>query len=159
MPKPFLSDIVVARLQDLGVRIRARRKSLGVNATAAAESAGMSRVTLHRIEKGEPSVAMGAWANLMAALGMDWQIQDRPAAEQAPVDRSAWVPVRVELAQYPQLRALAWQVHGADALSPEEAFGIYERNARHLDMEAMPAHEHELWQALQAAFSRGSVGV
>ncbi len=159
MPKPFLSDIVVARLQDLGARIRARRKSLGVNATAAAESAGMSRVTLHRIEKGEPSVAMGAWANLMAALGMDWQIQDRPAAEQAPVDRSAWVPVRVELAQYPQLRALAWQVHGADALSPEEAFGIYERNARHLDMEAMPAHEHELWQALQAAFSRGSVGV
>lgn len=159
MPKPFLSDIVVARLQDLGARIRARRKSLGVNATAAAESAGMSRVTLHRIEKGEPSVAMGAWANLVAALGMDWQIQDRPAAEQAPVDRSAWVPVRVELAQYPQLRALAWQVHGADALSPEEAFGIYERNARHLDMEAMPAHEHELWQALQAAFSRGSVGV
>ena len=54
MPKPFLSDIVVARLQDLGARIRARRKSLGVNATAAAESAGMSRVTLHRIEKGEP---------------------------------------------------------------------------------------------------------
>lgn len=159
MPKPFLSDIVVARLQDLGARIRARRKSLGVNATAAAESAGMSRVTLHRIEKGEPSVAMGAWANLMAALGMDWQIQDRPAAEQAPVDRSAWVPLRVELAQYPQLRALAWQVHGADALSPEEAFGIYERNARHLDMEAMPAHEQELWQALQAAFSRGSVGV
>lgn len=159
MPKPFLSDIVVARLQDLGARIRARRKSLGVNATAAAESAGMSRVTLHRIEKGEPSVAIGAWANLMAALGMDWQIQDRPAAEQAPVDRSAWVPLRVELAQYPQLRALAWQVHGADALSPEEAFGIYERNARHLDMEAMPAHEHELWQALQAAFSRGSVGV
>jgi len=159
MPKPFLSDIVVARLQDLGARIRARRKSLGVNATAAAESAGMSRVTLHRIEKGEPSVAIGAWANLVAALGMDWQIQDRPAAEQAPVDRSAWVPVRVELAQYPQLRALAWQVHGADALSPEEAFGIYERNARHLDMEAMPAHEHELWQALQAAFSRGSVGV
>lgn len=159
MPKPFLSDIVVARLQDLGARIRARRKSLGVNATAAAESAGMSRVTLHRIEKGEPSVAMGAWANLVAALGMDWQIQNRPAAEQAPVDRSAWVPLRVELAQYPQLRALAWQVHGADALSPEEAFGIYERNARHLDMEAMPAHEHELWQALQAAFSRGSVGV
>ena len=159
MPKPFLSDIVVARLQDLGARIRARRKSLGVNATAAAESAGMSRVTLHRIEKGEPSVAIGAWANLMAALGMDWQIQDRLAAEQAPVDRSAWVPLRVELAQYPQLRALAWQVHGADALSPEEAFGIYERNARHLDMEAMPAHEHELWQALQAAFSRGSVGV
>ena len=30
----------------------------------------MSRVTLHRIEKGEPSVAAGAWANAMAALGM-----------------------------------------------------------------------------------------
>jgi hypothetical protein len=30
----------------------------------------MSRVTLHRIEKGEPPVTMGAWSNAIAALGM-----------------------------------------------------------------------------------------
>jgi hypothetical protein len=39
----------------------------------------MSRVTLHRIEKGEPSVTMGAWCNALAALGL--ALQARSAAE------------------------------------------------------------------------------
>lgn len=146
---------VLTRLQALGAQIRARRKALGVNATAAAEAAGMSRVTLHRIEKGEPSVAMGAWANLASALGMAWDLQDRAEAGPplAAADRRGWVPLRIALAEYPQLKALAWQVHGTDTLTPTEAFDIYERNARHLDMQAMPPHEQALWQALQAAFA------
>lgn len=151
----FFNETALARLQALGAQIRARRKALGVNATAAAESAGMSRVTLHRIEKGEPSVAMGAWANLVSALGMAWDLQDR--AEAGPplvaADRRGWVPLHIALAEYPQLKALAWQVHGTDTLTPTEAFDIYERNARHLDMQAMPPQEQALWQALQAAFA------
>jgi len=41
----------------LGGKIRLHRKALKVTATATAEAAGLSRVTLHRIEKGEPSVS------------------------------------------------------------------------------------------------------
>ena len=65
------------QLKALGAQIRARRKALGVSATVTAEAAALSRVTLHRIEKGTPSVAMGAWANVCAALGMAlaWQVQ------------------------------------------------------------------------------------
>lgn len=152
-PSSPAPDPVRARLQDLGARIRARRKALGVNATAAAESAGMSRVTLHRIEKGEPSVAMGAWAHLVAALGMDWALNDPADACPTMSPRSGWVPLNIALDQYPQLRALAWQVHGTDTLTPAEAFDIYERNARHLDLKALSPLEHDLWLALQAAFS------
>lgn len=47
----------------------------------------------------------------------------------------------VRLADYPQLRALAWQVHGIDTIKPIEALGIYEGITRHLDMVAMPAAE------------------
>ena len=50
-----------AKLAALGLAIRVRRKALGVNATTAAQAAGLSRVTLHRIERGEPAVTMGAW--------------------------------------------------------------------------------------------------
>lgn len=157
-PSPLVSDPLAVHLQDLGTRIRARRKSLGVNATVAAESAGVSRVTLHRIEKGEPSVTMGAWANLAAALGMDVSVQDRPQAGHVSADRSGWVPARIALADYPQLKALAWQVHGTDALTPAEAFDIYERNARHLDLNAMPPQERDVWQALQVAFASGARG-
>jgi transcriptional regulator with XRE-family HTH domain len=149
---PISPEQCKAQLHALGAQIRDRRKALRLSATVTAEAAGLSRVTLHRIEKGEPSVTMGAWCNAMAALGMGLQAQTgvQPQAVAAP-DRAGWIPARVALADYPQLRALAWQVHGTDTLTPAEALGIYERNARHLDMEAMPAHEKALLEALQLA--------
>lgn len=153
---PTAPEQCTAQLQALGAQIRARRKALRLSATVTAEAAGLSRVTLHRIEKGEPSVTMGGWCNALAALGMGLQAhtgaQAQPAA--AP-DRAGWIPARVPLADYPQLRALAWQVHGTDTLTPAEALGIYERNARHLDLQAMSADEQALLAALRLALSPG----
>ncbi|OGB12657.1 MAG: hypothetical protein A2W72_11430 [Burkholderiales bacterium RIFCSPLOWO2_12_67_14] len=151
-------------LQALGEQLRARRKALRVSSTAAAEAAGMSRVTLHRIEKGEPSVTAGAWANAMVALGMTLLARnaiDAGSADQpvAPADLANWIPVRVRLADYPQLKALAWQVHGTDTLTPVEALGIYERNARHLDTAAMSPAEVSLLQALRTGLGGGSAVV
>jgi transcriptional regulator with XRE-family HTH domain len=153
---PILPEQCAAQLQALGAHIRAQRKALRLSATVTAEAAGLSRVTLHRIEKGEPSVTMGAWCNALAALGMELQAhtgaQGQPAA--AP-NRAGWIPARVALADYPQLRALAWQVHGMDTLTPVEALGIYERNARHLDLQAMSDDEQALLAALRVALSPG----
>jgi hypothetical protein len=153
-----------AQLQALGTQLRARRKALRVSSTAAAEAAGMSRVTLHRIEKGEPSVAGGAWANAMAALGMklvalSTEDAGTAAGHASPADLAEWIPVRVRLADYPQLKALAWQVHGTDTLSPLEALGIYERNARHLDAAAMSPTEQALLQALRTGLGGGAAVV
>jgi transcriptional regulator with XRE-family HTH domain len=149
-----------AQLNALGAQIRARRKALGVSATVVAEAAGLSRVTLHRIEKGEPTVTMGAWANVLAALGMALATSavDAPAAQAAAPDLSEWIPVRVRLPDYPQLQALAWQVHGADVLTPVEAHSIYERNARHIDAAALTTQEKALMQALRVAFGVADVG-
>jgi DNA-binding phage protein len=146
----------LAALQALGTQLRAQRKALKVNATVAAEAAGISRVTLHRIEKGEPSVTMGAWANVAAALGMQFNLEQQQL-RYAPTNNSSakgWWPVRIALADYPQLKALAWQVQGTDQLTPVEAHDIYERNARHINEAAMSLNEQELRQALQAAFGK-----
>jgi len=145
-----------AQLQALGELIRARRKALGVSAAAAAEAAGLSRVTLHRIEKGEPAVTIGAWANVLAVLDMDWGTRAPEEAAKAaqPPDLNAWVPVRVRLSDYPQLKSLAWQVQGTDTLTPAEALDIYTRNARHLDTQAMTAPEQALLVALRTAFGQ-----
>ena len=153
---PQTQDNPATPLQALGAQMRARRKALHLSATVTAEAAGMSRVTLHRIEKGEPSVTMGAWCNALAALGMTLQAAtaaDAGRRTATPPDRTGWIPARVSLADYPQLRALAWQVHGTDTLTPTEALDIYERNARHLDASAMSADETALLQALRLAFS------
>ena len=141
-------------LKALGAQLRAQRKALKVNATITAEAAGISRVTLHRIERGEPSVAMGAWANVAIALGLQLQLQTNgPQPKRPAQDEGLW-PVRIPLSDYPQLKSLAWQVQGTDYLTPVEANDIYERNARYLDTAAMTTNEQALLQALQVAFGK-----
>ncbi len=51
---PALNEFTAAKLQTLGAKMARKRKAVGVSATVAAEVAGMSRITLHRIEKANP---------------------------------------------------------------------------------------------------------
>ncbi len=133
---PAIATMAADKLIALGEQIRAHRKALHISATAAAEAAGLSRVTLHRIENGEPAVTIGAYFNAMAALKLDFGII-KPAdlATEVPdADREGWIPARIKLADYPQLKQLAWQVHGTDDLTHEQVFG-------HLDREPFSAIE------------------
>jgi transcriptional regulator with XRE-family HTH domain len=153
---PFTPEQTTARLQSMGALILAKRKALRLSAVATAEAAGISRVTLHRIEKGEPSVTMGAWCNVMSALNIAWPVQDTTLAPSSATQSTLNnIPVRISLADYPQLKALAWHVQGTDTVSPLEALDIYERNARHLDKTAMQPSELALWSGLQQVFTRG----
>jgi len=143
---PLLGDILATRLQALGERIRAHRKRQKVSATVAAEAAGMSRVTWHRIERGEPSVTMGAYLSAIDAIGLQLELRD-PQAPPSTAD-SGNLPARVRLAEYPQLKGLAWQLHDVDELSPADALSLYERNWRHIDRAGMVPAERALLQAL-----------
>ena len=157
MPAPPLaiSTVSATRLAALGEQIRTRRKALKLSATVAAEAAGLSRVTLHRMEKGAPAVTMAAYLNVTAALGLDISLSlpvDQAAA--APTaDRTGWIPARVRLGDYPQLKQLAWHVQGVDELTPAEALSIYERNWRHIDASTLQPHEQQLVDALRLALT------
>lgn len=155
---PPIAPAATESLALLGGKVRARRKELRISAVAAAEAAGLSRVTLFRIEKGEPSVTMGAWVAVFAALGLRLDLasaRDDSATTQPALDRKGWIPARVRLADYPVLRQLAWHVHGAPELSPREALGVYERNWRHMDAAALGEAERDLIDALRQAFGAG----
>ena len=69
--KEKISDDAVSQLADIGQLIMQHGKSFKITANAAAETAGISRVTLHRIEKGEPTVSMGAYLNVISALDLN----------------------------------------------------------------------------------------
>jgi transcriptional regulator with XRE-family HTH domain len=146
---PDIPENVAARLVALGDRIRAHRKAMRISATTLAEAAGMSRMTLHRIEKGEASVTMGAYLKAITALGLDFGIIEQGGAGPRPDDLQGLIPARIRLADYPQLKQLAWQVQGDDPLTPAEALSIYRRNWRHLDVNALQPHERQLIDALQ----------
>lgn len=49
------------QITEMGLLIRTHRKSMKITAAAASEAAQISRVTLFRTEKGQPSVNMGAY--------------------------------------------------------------------------------------------------
>jgi transcriptional regulator with XRE-family HTH domain len=143
---PPVGNVLAIRLRALGERIRAHRESQKVSATVAAEAAGMSRVTLHRIERGEPSVTMGAYLSAIDAVGLQLELRD-PQARPA-TSHIASLPQCVRLADFPQLKRLAWQLHDVDELSPADALNLYERNWRHIDRPGMEPAERALLKAL-----------
>ena len=150
------------KLALVGGQIRLHRKALKVTATATAEAAGLSRVTLHRIKKGEPSVSMAAYLGVIYALGLEFTIfpldeliSKEAGPKEGGVSRKGWIPAQVLISDYPQLKQLAWQIHAATKLSPVEALNLYERNWRHIDLQNMEPHERDLVDALQIVFGKG----
>ena len=148
---PPLDEALARDLLTLGERLRAARRPQLVSAAAAAEAAGMSRVTWHRIERGEPSVTAGAWLATGRAVGLQlgWVDESVPATTGAPL------PDRIVLAQFPALRQLAWQQPDTRELSPQDALALYERNWRHVDKQALTMREIALIQALSNVLGGG----
>lgn len=157
-------------LVELGERLRNARLRRKLTAAAVAAGAGVSRVTVHRVERGEPAIATGTLVRIMGVLDMagdfallgredkvgrllqDAQLRPR----RAPATAMAKPPRRIQVDQYPQLRQIAWHLGPATTeLGPEEAFALYERNWRHVDRAVMSAKEAALLQRLTATVGKG----
>lgn len=145
----------------LGLVLRARRKALGISMAAAAEAAQISRVTWHRLEKGEVTVALGSLLAAARVLGLDLRLQAAgPTSPMAEYPLDAWLPLHIRLGDYPQLRRLAWQVGDAtQAVSPREALGLYQRNWRHLQPELLEPKERALIAALRQVYGADDLRV
>lgn len=146
---PPLSPGARTLLAELGASIRGRRKRLGVSATTTAEAAGMSRVTLHRIERGEPSVTIGAVTAAAHAVGLVLTLVD-PLAAPTPVADP--LPAFIRVADHAQLKRVAWQLGELTTVTPREALSLYERNWRHVDVDALDDGERELVRRLVESF-------
>jgi hypothetical protein len=95
-------------------------------------------------------VAVGSWLAVAGALGLGVELKDDASAGASPQ-----VPARIRLADYPQLRQLAWQIERVDELTPREALELYERNWRHVDQAALTGEEQALIAALARALGAG----
>lgn len=61
-------------LQQLGGRLRRRRKDQGLGTVELAKRAGISRMTLSAVESGDPSSSMGSYLRVMAVLGWSGEL-------------------------------------------------------------------------------------
>jgi len=57
-------------LDKLGENIKLARKRRKLTTIQVAERAGIDRTTLYHIEKGNPSVSLGAYFNVLRVLGL-----------------------------------------------------------------------------------------
>ena len=58
------------RLKQVGEQIRLARLRRNISIELVAERAGVSRQSVSAVEKGKPSVAIGIYANVLLALGL-----------------------------------------------------------------------------------------
>lgn len=61
---------VVRALRELGQSIQDARKRRRIQVATMAERASISRMTLNRVEKGEPGVSIAVYATILFILGM-----------------------------------------------------------------------------------------
>lgn len=73
MPRtvPTLLPRLRRLLAALGARVRQARLRRAYPAATVAERAGISRSTLVRVERGDPAVALGIYARVLQALGLE----------------------------------------------------------------------------------------
>lgn len=75
LPPQFLRQ-----LNGLGLRLRLARERRKLSTEVFAERLGASRETLRRMEKGDPTIAMGTFLRALRILGLDRDI-DQLAAD------------------------------------------------------------------------------
>jgi transcriptional regulator with XRE-family HTH domain len=159
-----LPDDQAQRLVELGERLRKARLRRRLSAAEVARRAGITRVTLHRAEGGAPAITIGNLMKVLAALGLDEDIEQlgrdaamsrKVADASLPARRGPRADRRIPVDAYPQLQQIAWHMAPGQALSPEEAFALYERNWRHVDPDAMDSRERALLDQLTATVGHG----
>jgi transcriptional regulator with XRE-family HTH domain len=69
-PAPTLLPVLQRTLHRLGERIRLARLRRRFSAAVVAERAGISRITLSAIERGDPRVAFGSYVNVLFSLDL-----------------------------------------------------------------------------------------
>ena len=68
--KQILLPMFQKKLEQMGENIKLARKRRKLTVMQVAERAGIDRTTLYYIEKGNPSVSMGAYFNVLRVLGL-----------------------------------------------------------------------------------------
>lgn len=147
----FKNYIQANYLATIGQKLHLRRKSLKVSAESVAIAAGISRITLHRIEKGEPGVSMGAFVSVIEALGLQFIVSSKDL-DKTHVSMPEINLNKISIKEYPQLKQLAWQLHDDAVLTAVEAKNMYERNEKHIYFDLISEKERELIKLLGVEF-------
>lgn len=129
--------------RQIGDALRIERKRLGLTQAEVARRARIPRQKLIQVEQGRPGVAMAAYAAVMDALALAPDVK----------------PAEVRIADYTQLKRLAWNRPGTDAIAERDALALYERYWDLVDPDRMDARERALLHRLVTRHGNGVLHV
>ena len=77
MPRTFQRPFpaVAKQMAALGQRMKLARLRRSLSSVLFAERVGVSRDTLHRLEKGDPTIALGTYLRALRVLGLEKDIE------------------------------------------------------------------------------------
>ena len=81
-------------LKKLGADIRDARRRRRIRTAIMAERSLISRVTLNKVEKGDPSVSLGIYATVLFVLGMTERLAELDDAIGLSLE-DEWLPQRI----------------------------------------------------------------
>jgi len=73
-PSPLLYPRQAKLLSEFGERLRSARLRRRFTASLVAERADISRQTLTKVERGDPSVTLGTYVRVLVAVGLEGDI-------------------------------------------------------------------------------------
>ena len=90
MPTPDLLPARVRRsMTELGRGINVARRRRRLTAAMMSERIGVGRQTYRRVERGDPTVAMGTYLMALFVLGLEWGSLERSVDPQADATGTA----------------------------------------------------------------------
>ena len=81
--KVMLTTSENCKLKELGARIKRARLRRNMSAESLSEKAGIGESTFYAIERGEPTVSIGAYVAVLIVLGIDSDIDTIAIDEEA----------------------------------------------------------------------------
>ncbi len=112
-----------------------------------------------------PTASVGSWQATTAAVDNSAPLATRPESiyksgkAVQTNGATSGVAMQIHLADYPQLKLLAWNRRDDDLVEEEEAFALYERNWHFVEEEKLSLNERQLIERLTTLFGKGVMNV
>ena len=155
MPKTIqeIDQKTIEFLIDIGNKVQKFRKSHKLTQAILADSLEVDRHTLAKLERGDLSISLGTAFQILNNLGFVVTVNS-PSESEATEEAfdKHYLPMQINLADYPVLKRCAWQLKDDDNVTPSIAYKLYHDKKDDFAKRNMSRKEQHLLDCLELVY-------